>query len=62
MQILMAEFHVNGILLLSLESVHRKMDKHRRQHIVELERRIHHISQEVMHDGKTLKERNRIET
>ena len=39
-----------------------KMDKPVRQHIVELERRIHYLSQEMMRNQKTRTERNRMET
>lgn len=39
-----------------------RMDKSLRQHIIELESRIHLLSEEVMQNQKTLRERNRIET
>jgi len=38
------------------------MDKPLRQHITELESRIHLLSQEMMQNQKTLPERNRLET
>ena len=38
------------------------MDKPLRQHIVELEKRVQHLSQEMMQNRKTLEERNRLES
>jgi hypothetical protein len=38
------------------------MDKPLKQHVVELERRIQRLSQEMMQNRKTLVERNRIES
>ncbi len=57
----MAEFHVNATLFLVRESTEAKMDKTVKQHIAQLDKRIHRLSQEVMHNHKTRRERNRIE-
>ena len=37
------------------------MDRPLRQHITELERRVHELSKEIMQNQKTRKERNRME-
>lgn len=57
----MTEFLVNGTFSIALESERPKMDKPLKHHITELEYRIQHLSQEMMQNQKTQKERNRIE-
>ena len=41
---------------------YREMERSLGEHITELERRIHHISQEIMQNQKTLTERNHLES
>jgi hypothetical protein len=38
------------------------MDKPLRQHIVELEKRVQQLSRDIMHNHKTLAQRNRLES
>jgi len=58
----MAKFHVNAKLFLVRESIDERMDKPVKQHIAELERRIQLLSHEMMHNHKTRRQRNRIES
>ena len=58
----MAEFHVNATLFVIRESTDSRIDKPVKQHMAQLESRIQRLSQEVMHNHKTRRERNRIET
>lgn len=58
----MTEFYVNATFSLARESIDESMDKPVQQHMEELERRIQWLSKQIMRNGTSRRQRNRIES